>query len=457
MQPRPPYQYRSPDAPSLLDLTQLAATVSQQEAQRQKAYDLSRKVQACLVQARAAVEQNVALDATVTQTLTECMDQILSTDGSSSDRTPREANLSNRVEDHVRLSAYRHFLETGTLLNMPVGVTDEEYLGGACMGLAQELARYGLGRATARDVESVQIAANLTGQILEFLLQLDFRNGPLRRKYDGTKYSLKSLETLLYELTITGGASASADADSAAQEEDEGPASKRPKVELLPMADLEALKARMEHRDELREALIKKSRDGQKAAKQSIFAMHRGDPQKALQLLQECNDCISKQLLPIVQEEAPLKTQGCFAGVLEEYAEAKLFMTWLYGKDATPTAATGSPSGVIMLPTDFDMALEPEAYLGGLCDLTGEVGRYAVQRGTARDVQGVQLCLNTNSNIYTALQSLERLPGSMGKKMGAVRQSVEKLERMLYEMSLSEAAGGRNVQTKMEEMDESQE
>jgi hypothetical protein len=102
--------------------------------------------------------------------------------------------LSNRVEDHVRLSAYQHFLETGRLMKLPVGVTDEEYLGGACMGLAQDLGRYGLGRATARDVASVQIAANLTGQILEFLLQLDFRNGPLRRKYDGTKYRLKSLE-----------------------------------------------------------------------------------------------------------------------------------------------------------------------------------------------------------------------------------------------------------------------
>lgn len=479
MKPRPPYQYRSPDAPaSLLDLTDLAATISLSEDQRQKAYESSRKVQACLVQARAAVESGGGAGGEAAQAaLAEHMAIILSSsDMEQHSRTPRQANLSNRVEDHVRLSAYQHFLETGKLMKVPVGVTDEEYLGGACMGLAQDLGRYGLGRATARDVESVQIAANLCSQILEFLLQLDFRNGPLRRKYDGTKYSLKSLETLLYELTITGGGAASDsvegdgdnDTGDAVLKQEEGeeqadgqpPANKRAKtLALLPMDDLEALQLRMVHRDELREALIKKSRDGQKAAKQSIFALHRGDPKKALELLQQCHECILQQLLPIVQEEPPLRN-GCFANVLEEYVEAKMFMTWLYGKDSTSTVFNSSPidiaSGVVLLPADFDIHLEPEEYLGGLCDLTGEIGRYAVQRGTARDVRGVQLCLQTNSDIYTALQSLERLPGgnSMGKKLDTVRQSVWKLERMLYEMSLSEAAGGRNVQTSSMEISE---
>jgi predicted translin family RNA/ssDNA-binding protein len=489
MKPRPPYQYRSPaDAvTSLLDLTDLAASISLSEDQRQKAYESSRKVQACLVQARAAVESGAggasAGGEAAQAALSEHMAVILSTSETAAtpNRTPRQANLSNRVEDHVRLTAYQHFLETGKLMKLPVGVTDEEYLGGACMGLAQDLGRYGLGRATARDVASVQIAANLTGQILEFLLQLDFRNGPLRRKYDGTKYSLKSLETLLYELTITGGGVAASDGsvdgdndsgDAVMKQEDavevqadgQPPAHKRAKtLQLLPMDDLEALQLRMVHRDELREALIKKSRDGQKAAKQSIFALHRGDPEKALELLQQCHECILQQLLPIVQEEPPLRN-GCFANVLEEYVEAKMFMTWLYGKDsisaATTTVSNSSSidiaSGVVLLPADFDIHLEPEEYLGGLCDLTGEVGRYAVQRGTARDVRGVQLCLQTNSDIYTALQSLERLPGGngMNKKLDTVRQSVWKLERMLYEMSLSEAAGGRAVQTNSMEISE---
>lgn len=34
------------------------------------------------------------------------------------------------------------------------------------------------------------------------MLQFDFRNGPLRRKYDGLKYSLKNIEDIYYELSL---------------------------------------------------------------------------------------------------------------------------------------------------------------------------------------------------------------------------------------------------------------
>jgi predicted translin family RNA/ssDNA-binding protein len=77
----------------------------------------------------------------------------------------------------------------------------------------------------------------------------------------------------------------------------------------------------------------------------------------------------------------------------------------------------------------------------GLCDLTGEIGRYAVQRGTARDYDGVRECLEANSAVSLAIQTLERAPGGINKKMDQLRRSVEKIERMTYEMSLSKAAG----------------
>jgi hypothetical protein len=53
------------------------------------------------------------------------------------------------------------------------------------------VSRYAMGRATARDFASVRKARDLVHEILEYLLQFDFRNGFLRRKYDGTKYALK--------------------------------------------------------------------------------------------------------------------------------------------------------------------------------------------------------------------------------------------------------------------------
>jgi predicted translin family RNA/ssDNA-binding protein len=439
MIPSPPLVYTTTS--SLFDLNDLNQLSMETEEQRQRGYDLSRKIHVTLVQARRALTLNQHDHEAFEQMdafATEIVQQSLKL------REPRIANLSHRMEEIARIKALQHFLQTGTLFAPSVlsAATDEEYLAGACMGLAQDLQRYGLGRATARDVDSVKVACDLVRSILDYLLGFDFRNGPLRRKYDGTKYSLKALETLLYELAVTGGNN----------KDGEEPENKRLRLEessLLPKEELEAIRLRMVHRDELREDLIKKCRDGQKAAKQAIFALHRGDKERAQKLLAECHHCITDQLLPIIEEEPPLKN-GSFSNVLEEYVEAKLFACWLYGPEESSSAETAC--GTILKPQDFDISLEPEVYLGGLCDLTGEVGRYAVQRGTMRDDDGVKLCLQTNRDIQTSIESMERIPNGITKKMDQLNRSVEKLERMLYEMSLSTAVG-RNMKTEVEDVD----
>lgn len=259
---------------------------------------------------------------------------------------------------------------------------------------------------------------------------------------DGVKYALKTCETVLYELSVTG-----CDVETNGE-----PSSKRTKLDdnneielgvLLPQEELESLRQRMVHRDDLRETLIKKCRDGQKAAKQAIYALHRDDFKAAAKLIKDCETCVLEQLNPIVEEEPSLR-HGSFANVLEEYAEAKLFYAWLV--DDGSDIDLDKPSGKILIPSDFTtIPLVPEEYLGGLCDLTGEVGRYAVKRGTLRDTDNVKLSLETNMSIQYALESLQKLPGGgISKKMDPLRHSVQKLEKMLYELSLVKATG-RNI------------
>lgn len=452
--PSPPYQYRSTDAPALFDISSLGAQINEVEEKRQEAFDASRKIHAQFVKARFDMELATTTTDQTSQTLLAICKSLQEAAnntgknnnvGSNNDhRTPREANLSHRVEEYVRLLAFHHFLASGTLIDPSQCccddfVTDEEYLAGACMGLCQDLARYAIGRATARDLASVKTSRDLVQEILDYLLKFDFRNGYLRRKYDGTKYALKTVETLLYELAVTG-------AEDDDPEEEPDKTNKRSKTIMLlsNQEELEAIRKRMEHRDELRERLIKKSRDGQKAAKQAIYALHRGDQDRAQQLLKECEECIVNELLPIVNEEPPLRSGSC-SNVLEEFAEAKLFYVWLLGKDDA-NKPSDKCSGILLMPHEFGIALESDEYLGGLCDLTGEIGRYAVQRGTSRDFDGVKMCLEANSAILLAIQTLERLPSGIGKKMDQLRRSLEKLERMTYELSLSEATG-RKIQS----------
>jgi predicted translin family RNA/ssDNA-binding protein len=449
--PARPYAFLSKEYLGSLDLSQLGTEISQAEDKRQEAYDASRKIKAALVRAKAALESGGIIDAPEFEALERL---VMDTVGATATRTPREANLGLMVQDHVRHKAFLHFLQDGTLLAPSAFpyATDEEYLAGACMGLAQDLAKYGIGRATARDADSVFCAKTLVSEILEYLLQFDFRNGPLRRKYDGTKYALKTLETLLYELAVTGTSIDRGDDDG------EKP-SKVPKIDnaptnLLAGDELKQLRERMEHRDSLRETLIKRCRDGQKAAKQAIFALHRGDFERAKALIHECEECIHQGLLPIVEEEPSLR-YGSFANVMEEYVEAKLFYGWLF-RDTTTVPSEGTlPPAKIMMPLEFEaIPLETTEpwYLGGLCDLTGEVGRFAVQRATSRDEVCVKLCLQTNKSILMALQMMERFPREIAKKLEQLEKSVEKIERILYEMSLSEASG-RNVHTSSMDME----
>ena len=479
--PSPPYQYLS-GQPDFLDLSDLDSLISSREANRQAGYDLSSKIKSALLRARASLERidqdrhllDEQLETLILQALALDQDQDtgagadVEVDAVSPKGTkPRIANLSFSFGDYVRYKAYIHFLQTGTLIpqsNLKHAFTDEEYLSGV-MTLNHDLARYAVGRATERDVASVVMARDLASKVLDHLMTYDFRNGNLRRKYDGVKYAVKTCETVLYELSVTGcdvsaftNASASAIASASAVDsaELEDQVAKRAKIEndKIPQEELQRLCERMTHRDELREALIKKSRDGQKAAKQAIYALHRQDFKAAERLIEACEKCVIEDLNPIVNEEPQLR-YGSFANVLEEYAEAKMFYAWLAGDGSSIDVA--KPNGQVLLPSDFTkIPLEPEEYLGGLADLTGEVGRFAVTRGTQRDTPGVKLSLETDTSILYALDSLSKLPGGgLNKKIDPLRRSVEKLEKMLYELSLVKATG-RNVVAGIDDMEVSQ-
>jgi len=400
-------------------------------------------------------------------------DQSSEGDVATHTRAPRLANISHKLEEYARFKSTQHFLSEGKLLSpnaacftSPSGrsvLTDEEYLGGACIGLCHELSKHSVTRASnaANDstaVPFIKSARDSVSLILDELLEFDFRNGPLRRKYDSTKYALKNLETVLYELSVAGAVGG----HQLSNGDDGGPASKKMKTDdgattednddmeedppsPIPKEDIKALRERMDHRDKLRETLIKTCRDGQKAAKQAIFALHRGDSERATKLLTDCENCVKNDLTPILLEEPGLR-YGSFSAVLEEYVEAKLFATWLAPDEDK------KPAGKILLPNEIPLPISTEDYLGGLCDLTGEVGRYAVARGTVRDRKGVELCLESNKTIYTALRMLGKIPGkNSGKKVSMVQKSVEKLERVLYEQSLMEMAGRKEFSSSVEE------
>lgn len=52
------------------------------------------------------------------------------------------------------------------------------------------------------DHDSVSACAALCHELFGELIQFDFRNGPLRKKFDSVKYELKKIDDIQYELSL---------------------------------------------------------------------------------------------------------------------------------------------------------------------------------------------------------------------------------------------------------------
>jgi predicted translin family RNA/ssDNA-binding protein len=117
--------------------------------------------------------------------------------------TLRSGSYSNACEEYAEAVIFSIFL-TENRLATPEEIdlaNTEEYLGGL-LDFTGELNRVAIARATARDVDSVQLARDTVEALQGQFLRLDLRNGSIRKKYDGLKYTMKKLENTLYELSL---------------------------------------------------------------------------------------------------------------------------------------------------------------------------------------------------------------------------------------------------------------
>jgi hypothetical protein len=135
---------------------------------------------------------------------------------------------------------------------------------------------------------SVYICRILVSQLNGKMLEFDFSNGPLRRKYDGLKYALKTIEDIMYETSLLENIPFPDEMPSKRQKVD-GSASVEgvdsmslavntptEEASLLDVISINAIRDRMETYDKLREDVIKQSRDVQKLSKLAIYSVHRG-------------------------------------------------------------------------------------------------------------------------------------------------------------------------------------
>ncbi len=153
-------------------------------------------------------------------------------------------------------------------------------------------------------------------------------------------------------------------------------------------------------------------------AKKAIFAIHRGDLDLATERLNENEDIINK--LKKDFGENRIIEEGAFMAGLEEYVEARLFF------DFIKTGKIGKIKEA-KVPT--------ESYLGGLCDLTGELVRLATNKAIEKKFSEVSTIKNIINEILNELIDFD-ITGYLRTKYDQARINLKKIEQMDYEINL---------------------
>lgn len=169
-----------------------------------------------------------------------------------------------------------------------------------------------------------------------------------------------------------------------------------------------------------RHQIIKDSSDALRLSKQAIFAMHRDDLKTAKDLIASVEQ-IFTNIKSHFERDGSLRREGAFRAALEEYAEAKFFYNVLTGKKI-----------------DFlkEEELNYESYLSGVCDLTGELVRKAVNQATKGKFDKVQEYRDVTEEIIGELIKLNLNNGHLRSKFDDAKRNLRRLEEMLYDIKI---------------------
>jgi predicted translin family RNA/ssDNA-binding protein len=153
-------------------------------------------------------------------------------------------------------------------------------------------------------------------------------------------------------------------------------------------------------------------------AKKTIFALQRQDFKLASTKLAEIEDAL-KNLESRFGAEL-LQREGAYKAAVEEYLEGKTFYAVIKNKpiEATP-----------------GLHLDYEGYLGGLCDLIGELVRYATNQAAGGKFSEVAKIKKLADAIMDQLIDFD-LTGYLRTKYDQARGHLRKLEQMAYDLKL---------------------
>ncbi|MFH1255212.1 MAG: hypothetical protein V1667_01965 [bacterium] len=153
-------------------------------------------------------------------------------------------------------------------------------------------------------------------------------------------------------------------------------------------------------------------------SKRVIFALHRFDENKAGESL-----AVIEKILTDLEKKfghARLSQEGSYKAGVEEYVEAKMLNKLVNGEKI-----------------DFikNLEINCESYLSGICDLTGELVRQAVNIAASGKTEQVAKIKNIIDEIMSELVEFD-MTGYLRTKYDQAKGNARKIEQIGYEINL---------------------
>ena len=189
---------------------------------------------------------------------------------------------------------------------------------------------------------------------------------------------------------------------------------------MLNHESFKELELYLKEEDARREEIINTSRIILKNSKSAIYSLHRTELDQAKALIDDSKKLIT-HLRNIVNMHPHLKQN--MENALEEYCEACCFYGFINDKK---------------IPTYKELDLDPYTYLGGLSDLTGELGRRSVLEAIAKNKDEVQIIRELVDEIYGVFARLDLRNGEIRKKGDAIKWNLNKIEEVLHDLHKKE-------------------
>ncbi|MBI2574476.1 hypothetical protein HYV82_01170 [Candidatus Woesearchaeota archaeon] len=183
---------------------------------------------------------------------------------------------------------------------------------------------------------------------------------------------------------------------------------------MIDSKDFSGMRKEMEALDAKREKSIALSREIIRLSKRVIYSVHRDGLKEAEKLLDELKASVKRL------ESVGYTEEGHFRTAMQEYVEAACLFS-VVRESALPRRAS--------------LGVCAEHYLLGICDLSGELVRRAINAATKGNSKEALFIKGFLQEIYGELLRFDYRNGELRRKFDGIKYDLQKLESLAFELS----------------------